>query len=598
MKHIAHHPMTVVFFSLLLIFGDESIVDRACSGPAWASSAMSGLVANGRIIRDTAGRRIILKGLNVEAHTWGYEQASYDAHSKSWSIPQAQESILISTMQEMHSWMLTDEDMKRIRGWGANLVRIQVAHYLFESINSPGAYYNSGFSQLNRWIEMAAENGLYVIIDLHVPYGGRQYVDSDGMEGKTLWLNEPERLHVKHLWREIARNTHHHPNVLYELMNEPYPERAGKTSASWWALAQELVQTIRSEGAQHLIIAANPLPDGPFVKLSDSLNAIAYDFHFYHPYPFTHQQAPWMNPPFPPASYPYPNGWRFLKNTYDHDEPEFSGSEEWTKWHETFSTPEELCQDAPTHIQPTVYSYDNVGQICFDNVRLFIDSAERTVNNPGFEAGTGSFPDGWTQWGDPETNDALWPQDALTGNRFISIPSTAVKKTRAVIPQWGNFVALPSQYTAIRVEADVRGENRNGDNNHANVFGLNWVQQILYDRTTMESDMRKHWQFGLENNVPVMCLELGVIMMATEAQGHNAWLQDFTSLLDEKEIHGAYHAYRGYNDSGKSFGIYQCWGKPASQCPSDRKLEFVLPALRSWLSRRQTQGLPWMLLLD
>ena len=567
---------------------------------AWSAPTISPLKIDGRFIRDGSGRSILLKGLNIETHNWAYQSASYNTGSKTWSI--ANEAAVISDMQQMNAWLFIAEDMQRIKEWGANVIRLQVSHYFFESINSPGTYYDWAFSQLNKWIDLAAENGIYVIVDLHVPYGGRQYsctADAACMEGKTLWLNASERRHVLNLWQAITLRTKHQPNVLYELMNEPFPQNAGLADTAWWNFAQELIDTIRAAGATQLIVAANPLPDGPFVKLSDSRNAVAYDFHFYLPYAFTHQQAYWMVNPTPPASYPYPDDWQWLENTYDHNETDFPGAANWTRWQESFSTADEISNQRPTHIQPTLSSYDNIGQVSFDHVRLFIDGVEQVLPNSGFQDGSSTFPDQWTQWGPEDVGLAFWGRDNATGNRFVTIPTTAGAKSRTVMPAWGIFYPLPAQYTEIRVEADVRGINENELGYHANVFGMNWVKRTVYDQSRMGNDIEKHRQFGLKNNVPVMCLEFGVIMTASEAQGHLAWLQDFSSLLEGQGLHGAYHVYRGYDDdiNHKSFGIYQCWGKPASQCPADRKFEFVLPALKSWLRRSHVLP-PLMLLLE
>lgn len=245
-----------------------------------------------------------------------------------------------------------------------------------------------------------------------------------------------------------------------------------------------------------------------------------------------------MDDPYPPASYPYPDDWEWLENTYDRNEVDFAGATGWTTWQETFSTADEMSSMKPTHVRPTVASYDNIGEISFDNVQLFIDGMPQSLPNPGFENGAGNFPDKWSQWGPVGTAEAYWGQEP--GNRFVTIPATGVQKSRAAMPQWGDFVELPAQYSEIRVVAEVRGVNQNQQASHANVFGMDWVRRTIYDRSRMEEDIGKYDQFGQDNNVPVMCLEFGVIMTASEAQGHLAWLRDFSSLLNNKGMHGAY----------------------------------------------------------
>lgn len=200
-----------------------------------------------------------------------------------------------------------EDDLRFMKKLGANLIRLQLSHYFFEPIGNPGSYREAAFAQLNAWIEWAKDEQVYLLIDLHVPYGGRQYSGS-APEGDTLWSSEIERGNVISLWREIIRRTKANDHVLYEIMNEPDPLGAGVSTDQWWELAQDIVDAIRAAGSDHLLVIPCPLADQPFELVQDTQNNLAYDFHFYKPSEFTHQQAHWMIPPYPKADYPYDNG--------------------------------------------------------------------------------------------------------------------------------------------------------------------------------------------------------------------------------------------------------------------------------------------------
>lgn len=572
------------------LFLSAFLLTGAVSSAAAGYSPPTILTADGKTIRDNTGNPVLLKGFNIETHTWAYMHAVYDSAGKFWSI--SNETSVIDEMQEMNKWLLLPEDLQRMKTWGANVIRLQIPHYFFESIMNPGIYYSWSFTKLNEWISLAADYGFYVIVDLHVPYGGRQYSCGDAacMEGKTLWMNVSEKNHVKSLWQDIVAQTKHHQNVVYQLMNEPWPANAGAsyTDNDWWTLAQQLVDIIRAQGSEHLIVVSNTLPANPFKKISDSRNNIAYDFHFYKPYEFTHQLAWWMGDnKYPATSYPTPNCWEWLEHTYDRNDPDFPGSSSWTYWQETFSGIDEFNEDGPTHVAPTFNSYDNLYQLSFDNISFSIDDVYYGIINAGLENGSGVFPDNWTQWGD-NTDLAIWESDGgEPENHYVTIPPTSGKKSRVVFPFQTFAIELPQHYETIRVAGTVSGKNENELGYHANIFGLEWYRNYTYNKSRMYADVKNYILFGNEQNVPVMCLEFGVIMTATEALGHRLWIQDFTNLLNENGIHGAYHVYRGYDKDPThiSFGIYQCWGVPASDCPANQKYEFVVFDLRKWFGK-------------
>jgi len=96
------------------------------------------------------------------------------------------------------------------------------------------------------------------------------------------------------LWQVLARHlaTRDPERFFFELMNE------SQTSDSyrWIGIQSEAAYAIRQVAPRHTVLASgahyDSLPDLLETQPIDDPNVI-YTFHFYEPYPFTHQGAPW-----------------------------------------------------------------------------------------------------------------------------------------------------------------------------------------------------------------------------------------------------------------------------------------------------------------
>lgn len=566
--HQLYHSKAIPCFFIFLFALGGNFLPYDCA----AQETVKRLHVDGRYIKDSDGRIVDLHGLNMGTHGWAYEDSTYDPTSKTWSYFPSEEALALE-IQRVSEWNFSLKDFMTIGSWGANLVRLQVPHYQFDSIGSPGGYNSWGFELLEKWVAWAESCGLYVVIDMHVPHGGRQYVTEDEgrMEGKTLWMNPDDQSRFIALWKELARRFHPYTNVLFELMNEPDPSKGGFSEDTWWNLAQGLIDAIRGEGASNIIVVSNPIRGNiAFRELRDGLNNLAYDFHFYEPFAFTHQQLAWIEPVLPPVDYPTLSA-KYLGYTIDTDPSSiFRGSDQWTQWCEAM-TGNELSQKGATHVIPNYGSWNNAGYLSYDNCEVIIDTLSVSLDNHTFETHTGDFPDGWLQWGDNGDENKAYI-DETSGNHYVTIPPTAGQSSRGIRPDDGQFIPLPEQYHDIAIAATVKGQNTG----NAKLFSLSWYQEFEYDRDKMVEDLKDYLDFRQNHEVPILCLEYGAAMTATVDQGHLQWLEDFTEILQEHKIHSAYQLYRGFG-SGDGYGIAQCSGKPAAEC--DWKYEFVLPVL-------------------
>ncbi len=576
-KHIMAQffRLTLLIFTFLLHVFPVSMISKAIA-------ESSSIYVQGRWLKDSNDRIIELRGINFETHTWAYQESYYDPATKKWTYSQP-ESSLDNTIKYMADWVITQEDFMRVRSWGANMVRLQVPHYMFDSIGQPYSEKDYGYQMLDQWISWAETFGLFVILDMHVPHGGRQFVDRSE-EGITFWRNIEEQNRFRNLWRRLATRYQNHPKVLFQLMNEPSPERLTGKSDDWWSLAQNLIYDIRAVGSDNIIILSSTLADDSLFRIcNDPAGNLMYDVHFYKPYEFTHQEAFWINPRPPSVSYP-----TSIKEYFAWTDPlnkendgNYKGSSIWQEWSETINRANPKLPNplpSPVFLSPGCNSWNNSGMLCFDNCRVFIDNVEYPIYNHDMEIGppsSGWTPQGWGEYkSKPFLEPVRWVEDS--GNHYVEIPPTP-GETNHNLSLMGQFaIKVPENFSAIRITGSVKGSNTA----KSTVFGVSWYKEKLYNQNTMKADLAPYINFGKTNNVPVMCLEFGVIMNATPEEGHLRWLEDLGQIFHENGLHFAYHVYRALADGNEmtSFGVYQCWGRPASEC--QEKFEFVIPTLK------------------
>jgi endoglucanase len=146
------------------------------------------------------------------------------------------------------------------------------------------------FTVLDAFAVWTAKVGMSLTIDYH------QY-------DKSLDKAKPDSIaQAVVLWGKVAAHFASNPRVdfFYELLNEPELSFDGTppTQDEWTAMAERMVTAIRATDQTHMIIfgdvqwygigplsARKPLSDGN----------VAYAFHTYEPFIFTHQGAAWAN---------------------------------------------------------------------------------------------------------------------------------------------------------------------------------------------------------------------------------------------------------------------------------------------------------------
>ncbi len=232
---------------------------------------------------------------------------------------------------------ITEKDLRDFGQWGGNLLRWQLLADGIDvrNIDQWRDVMRRQLDRLESLLPVLQEEGIYVIIDIHSPVGGRyrnggvlgtagsQYTAMFAHSSKFLVLDEPT-YHDEFLrmWREIVLRFRGKPMIYgYDIYNEPDQQ----TPSQWdyLGLQYEVAKLIRElDEETPIIICCNQwscpktfsyLQPLPLVNL-------IYQSHMYEPGDFTHQGV--GNPVdykkgYPATAVSYPNSkWdkHFLEN--------------------------------------------------------------------------------------------------------------------------------------------------------------------------------------------------------------------------------------------------------------------------------------------
>ena len=137
-------------------------------------------------------------------------------------------------------------------------------------------------------VGLALQAGLEVVVDLHLEPADKQRIE-----------DQPEsEAGLVQLWTQMAGALARTPRerVAFELFNEP--QYYGLRQRRWPPLQRRLLAAVREAAPRHLVLLAGH-GGGSFEALSnlaaESDKQLAYVFHHYEPFLFTHQGAAWLD---------------------------------------------------------------------------------------------------------------------------------------------------------------------------------------------------------------------------------------------------------------------------------------------------------------
>ncbi|WCS26513.1 glycoside hydrolase family 5 protein [Methylobacterium sp. NMS14P] len=175
-------------------------------------------------------------------------------------------------------------DLDRIRRRGFQTVRINLqafAHMDDARILDP-----DWLNTLDRVVDAAQAAGLNVILDEH--------------DYQPCGLDPPTcKPRLMAFWQQVAARYSQRPDtVLFEILNEP---NKGLGAEAWNELLAELIAEIRRTNPTRTLIVGpanwNSISFLPQLMLPEVDRNLIVTIHYYAPMAFTHQGAPWIEPP-------------------------------------------------------------------------------------------------------------------------------------------------------------------------------------------------------------------------------------------------------------------------------------------------------------
>ncbi|MBM7168484.1 cellulase family glycosylhydrolase [Streptomyces sp. G44] len=168
-----------------------------------------------------------------------------------------------------------DASVKAIADWHANTVRIPLNEecWLGTANIDPryrGAAYRTAVDGL---VQRVQAHGMTPVLELHWTHG-RYTGNSAGCHDLHASCQKPMpgAAHAPAFWTSVAHAYKNDPEVVFDLFNEPYPDRATPTTAQAWACwrdggtcpgiayevagMQDLLDAVRGTGARNLVLAA------------------------------------------------------------------------------------------------------------------------------------------------------------------------------------------------------------------------------------------------------------------------------------------------------------------------------------------------------
>jgi glucan 1,3-beta-glucosidase len=234
---------------------------RAAGQPA---APLPFLHARGTAIVDDHNRPVILRGCNLGSwlllEMWMMGLDRPGDPTDQWQLEQlltqrfgaADAGALLDLYRE--NW-IQPRDFRIIKQWGFNTVRLPFDSALLEDGTAPGTLRPDAFKWLDRAQQMAADAGIYIILDMHGAPGGQSIDACTGRAGQNrLWLPENRR-RAAALWKQIAAHFATSPVIAgYDLLNEPFGNNNSEDDDdALTGTVGELIKAIREVDAAHLI---------------------------------------------------------------------------------------------------------------------------------------------------------------------------------------------------------------------------------------------------------------------------------------------------------------------------------------------------------
>ncbi|BEU01290.1 hypothetical protein OAG1_00900 [Agarivorans sp. OAG1] len=497
------------------------------------------LRVDGRFIVNGKGEKVRLKGVAFGNEVWANTRIPSQHHN--------------------------EQDYIRLKEMGFNSIRFYLNYQTFESDSAPYKYHQSGWDWLDKNVQWAEKHGIYLVLNIHVPQGGFQ---SNGA-GDALWDKRENQLRLISLWQAIAKRYQGHPNVAaLDLLNEPVTTRSKQ---QWEDLANELVTAIRQVNQQQMIFVERLLAvknqwqideQQNFFKLADP--NVVYQYHFYEPMAFSHQQASWLRQYQVPASYPDPDRLKVIGSPSwygaQFDNPTISADSDWQ-----FVEGKKLqLQDPKVDlIYPALVSANNAGDSWFKQVVIneYAPDGKQLLREVKIDL---SQHADWYLWSANQRGRSQHLRQG--GEDILQISETTSDANNGssqqfVVPKVGHFYQISGWVKTRGTGAASRVQLRLDFQN-----GLKDI--VAWDKQLIEKMIEPMERWGEQHQVPLYLGEFGCIRGCFEQQrGGLQWVSDVLDVVDQYQTHFNFHSY--HEDA---FALYYGYGSLPTESNANQPL--------------------------
>ena len=458
-----------------------------------------------------------------------------------------------------------EESFKELSELGFNCVRFYLHYNFFEDDNAPYVYKESGFEWLNKRIAWAKKYNMRLILNMHAPQGGYQ---SQG-NGDALWEEEENQKRLIALWTEIARRYAEEETIIgYGLINEPFvpvDTDIKEASAKCRTLMQRIADGIRTVNHTQILFVErvcgveNKITGNNMWNFSvqDALytindNNTVYEFHYYDPYNFTHQNMDWSNtlgvityyPSREPVFGDAVSYWVGTLAATQKEELENG----WTSFESAFA--KKTSKANAGGIALRAHSTGAGGKVLFDDIVVeeYKDGEfVRTIRTLDFETETAG--DDFSYWSQDGSGKYYYTKtDAYNGSRCLVIEGTTSDANVT-----GYRFELKEGYE-YKIKGKVKCIGTNPTTSACPRIDYSQFGSIAYfDANYMASSLKEYLDFRKQNQVPLYMGEFGVCLPAWEENtGADQWVTDMLNFCLKENLHFNYHSYRDYH-----FGLYR-----------------------------------------
>lgn len=477
------------------------------------------LTVKGPEIVDAHGQPTVLRGVAFGNQVWGDVPVPRQHHS--------------------------ELDYQRVADMGMNAVRFYLNHVTFDSQGGAGGYSAEGWQWLDDNIKWAKAHGVYLVLNLHVPPGGYQSLG----KGRALWGDAAAQDSFIALWQAIADRYRGEPTIAgYDLLNEPVVT----TSAhQWQELAERTIAAVREVDPEHIVFIERVNAVGSdwsenqnrnFFKVADP--NVVYEFHFYKPFHFTHQNAAWVD--YSAVDQHYPDEriaeveWFNLDyRTASTQSPALPPGT--SPWRQYTGAPLTITDPALAIGKPAL-SCERVegGKAYFDDLvleRLEKGKAVEVIWKEPLQTRRG-----WFFWSQDNSGQAA--EQPGGHNDALALTITGTHSYANLGADFRRFVTKPG--ATYRLSGWMRGENipTNAKCQIQLQLYSSKVPVTTRNAAFVRQELGAYIAWGKREQVPLYLGEWGAIKDAFEGdRGGLAWTNDLLDILLENRLSFAYHDY-------------------------------------------------------